>query len=72
MTECRVCSLVPRYHYGKYNKALSTVELVDSSTYVDILVGKDENNRVVIYGISNDYSNPYYPKYCPECGRKLQ
>lgn len=34
-------------------------------------VGVDSQGKVYLESYGDDYSDRYYPKYCPECGRKL-
>ena len=38
--------------------------------YTSLVAEWDENNKLklVAYG---DYDAEYYPKYCPECGKKV-
>lgn len=31
----------------------------------------DKDGRVFMYAEGDDRSDHYYPKWCPECGRKL-
>ena len=53
------------------NKIKSQVITITNgyNTYLD--VGIDENLRLYFKAIGDDETDKYYPKYCPECGRKL-
>lgn len=69
--ECKICRL--KAHFwddGEYLQYESSVKLVDGG-WTSIFAAKDENDKVYIYGLGDDYTENYYPKYCPECGRKL-
>lgn len=48
------------------------VELMDGYDFT-VYVVKDEIGIIYFEGVDNvTGSDPYYPKYCPECGRKLR
>lgn len=69
--ECKICGLKPQFYSdGTYNRYDSAVELTFGG-WTSVYVAKDENDKVYIYGCGDDYTENYYPKYCPECGRKL-
>lgn len=34
--------------------------------------GVDKDNRTFIVAVGDDETDRYYPKFCPECGRKLE
>lgn len=40
--------------------------------WAQLMADFDKSGRVFLYASGDDYSDPYYPKYCPECGRKLE
>ncbi|MCM1437779.1 MAG: hypothetical protein NC131_01015 [Roseburia sp.] len=40
--------------------------------WTSLYAGKDENDKVVMYGYGDGRTDYYYPKYCPECGCKLR
>ena len=46
-----------------------SVEL-SNATWTSIKFGIQHNGRYVIWASGDDRAE-YYPKYCPECGRKL-
>lgn len=33
--------------------------------------GRDYSGNIYLVAVSEDDEERYYPKYCPECGRKL-
>lgn len=69
--ECKMCSIQPKFIVDRYNYYESTIDLGSGcSGWTSLRRGKDENNKVVIIATGDD-SEYYYPKYCPECGRKL-
>lgn len=69
--ECKICGLKPQFYSdGTYSRYDSAIELT-SGGWTNVFAAKDENNKVCIYGLGDDYTENYYPKYCPECGRKL-
>ena len=70
--ECRICSCEPCFWCDniEYSRFDSTICLAEGG-YSQLRAGKDEDNKVVMFGCGNDYTEAYYPKYCPECGQKL-
>lgn len=34
--------------------------------------GVDADNHTLIIAVGDDETDRYYPKFCPECGRKLE
>lgn len=70
--DCKICSCKPviidGWHFEEYE---STIDLTGgTSAWTSLRGGKDRNNKVVIR-VAGDDEVYYYPKYCPECGRKL-
>ncbi len=43
---------------------------VVSSAWTALLRGVDKNGRMFFFAGSDDYTDRYYPKFCPECGKK--
>ena len=39
--------------------------------WATLIHGIDKNNRAFIVACGDDESDYYYPKFCPECGRRL-
>lgn len=40
--------------------------------YEEIGIGVDKNGNLLLIAFGMNQSDYYYPKFCPECGRKLQ
>lgn len=66
---CKYCSQIPEYESGEFywNNEL---EIADESGFTTIYFGVLQNGKYYI-SASGDDRAWYYPKYCPECGRKL-
>lgn len=47
-------------------------KVIASGDYSELIRFFDINGRLYLIGSGDDYTEWYYPKYCPECGRKLQ
>lgn len=45
---------------------------ITASGWTSLIRGVDETGKVFIIAEGEDDSDRYYPKFCPECGRKLQ
>lgn len=45
--------------------------IVERGVGVALIRGADENGKLFFIAAGDDYSDRYYPKFCPECGRKL-
>lgn len=39
-----------------------------TSLYLEII----DEDRIGMYGVGDDYTDYYFPKFCPECGRRLR
>ena len=59
-TQCKLCSLDIRKEFC----------LADSS-WCYLYARKDENGRLYLDAEGETMTDEYYPKYCPECGKKL-
>ena len=46
-------------------------KIVAEGLTIALSLGVDKNNKVCMWATGEDRTNYYYPKYCPECGRKL-
>ena len=66
---CKYCSQIPEYGSEEFywNNEL---EIADESGFTTIYFGVLQNGKYYI-AASGDDRAWYYPKYCPECGRKL-
>ena len=69
--ECKICGLKQHFYMdGMYNLYDSCIDLARGG-WTEVRAGKDKDNKVIIYGQGDGTTEPYHPKYCPECGRKL-
>lgn len=67
---CEFCDL--RYdESGQFTWDKEKHTSVVSGSWLTIERGVEQNGRLFLEGVSDDYTDRYYPKYCPECGRKL-
>lgn len=75
MRKCKFCKdRVSKYWDDGVDTYFSEFDNSDSmahSDLIDVRMGVDENGKYIIFAIGEETSNYYYPKYCPECGRKL-
>ena len=44
---------------------------IEKGYNINLLIGKDTENKLYFRAVGEDYTDMYYPKYCPECGKKL-
>lgn len=65
------CDLCQRVYDPKGCRFSNSVEIA-SGCWVDMRLGVDEYGRVYMYATADDDTDPYYPKFCPECGRDLR
>ena len=71
MKECNFCHITydptQKYDYEKegWRKLVNCM-------WAQLHYGVDRNGRPFIIAVGDDVSDYYYPKYCPECGRKLE
>lgn len=66
-SECKICVL----ENARYTRLPLGDDANESERYCGIYAQKYPDGRLYIYGECCDESIHYYPKYCPECGRKL-
>jgi hypothetical protein len=75
MEDC-ICKRKPIFdkRHGIYCAYASTKYLVDghSNKQPSLAAGPDRNGDFTIFIESGKDSSYYYPKFCPECGRKLR
>ena len=71
---CNFCR-IRKYDPNNWIKNLNTCLCDSEFTHVYIGIAypdeKDKVNKIVIWGSGEDSTDYYYPKFCPECGRKL-
>ncbi len=68
---CKYCNRKPVFDSAGYYETWSNKETVATGAYSSLSIGVDASGKLIILGGGDDDTEPYYPKYCPECGRKL-
>jgi len=69
--KCSLCSIKPVFFGGKqWSQWDSSISLADGG-WTGLRACKDWNDKLAIYAVGDEYSDLYYPKFCPECGREL-
>ena len=69
---CKFCHMEePGGNYEHNGELVRTFSLPDDGSYHDLHMGFDRFAKVGMMA-SENYYDVYYPKYCPECGRKLR
>ncbi len=69
--KCEFCSQKPVISEGVYDYCESQIE-ISTGCWISMYIGANENGEVVMRACADDSTDDYHPKYCPECGRKLQ
>ena len=68
---CRYCSMIPKYdNDNEYNYWDNELEIAEQSGFTTLYIGIEQDGKMYIAASGDDRAF-YYPKYCPECGRKL-
>lgn len=69
---CKICDIKP-YIWGDGTWVLHESSLIlAEGPWTTLYACKDRDGRTALYGVGDDFTDLYYPKYCPECGRKLK
>ena len=63
---CRFCHFRPVT--GTWRENAITLA---SGAWSSIDIGMNPSGDIVIRGVSDEYTDDYHPKFCPECGRDL-
>lgn len=76
MSECPLCSIKPYFSDycidGTTWSRFDSSKLLSSGPWTWLKACKDKDNRLALYAVGDDYSDLHYPKFCPECGRRLE
>lgn len=68
---CKYCSRKPElFHDGSFDE-WENEETIASGSWTSMSVGVDADGRMRLVAVGDGRAE-YYPKYCPECGRKLE
>ncbi len=46
--------------------------LLAEGPWIQLKCGVDDEDHIFLIACGEDYTERYYPKFCPECGRQLQ
>lgn len=68
---CKYCERKPVFNKFGYFDEYENEETICIGIWSSISFGVDENGEFVIVA-HGDGPTYYYPKYCPECGRKVK
>lgn len=72
MSECQLCSMKPVFDAeGCWLRFESSTNL-EYGPWISLMACKDQLDRMAIYAVADDYSDMYYPNFCPKCGRRLK
>ena len=78
MPDCKLCSMKPKYTLDPYTGEKeytgdwdNEYMLSGEHTWTSIYSGVDARGRIRITASGDDRAD-YYPKFCPECGRRLE
>ena len=69
--QCLYCHQKLVLYDGCYDEHANQIALVKDD-WTLLAIGVDQSGNVVMRACGDDYTEDYYPKYCPECGRKLK
>ena len=67
---CKFCHQVPQYGGGR-DQYENEIEIVHGG-WTSMYIGVAPHGEIFMNACGDDYTENYYPKFCPECGRKLQ
>lgn len=70
MKNCEYCR-TDTIEKDDFNGGIRENVMLTSGGWTDVRIGVDRNGRIAIIGCGDDYTDHYYPKFCPECGRRL-
>lgn len=68
---CKYCSRKPEFDRSGQFYDWDNEEEIARGPWTLMYAGVDENGDMTLVA-SGDGRAVYYPKYCPECGRKLE
>lgn len=76
MSDCPLCSIKPFFYpdrigglcWSKYESS----KVLSSGPGSWLKACEDKYNRLALYAVGDEDTGLYYPKFCPECGRRLE
>ena len=69
---CKYCHQKPVVESDGYFSEFDNQIMLASGGWTELYIGVTRHGETVMRACGDDYTNDYYPKYCPECGRKLR
>lgn len=70
--KCSFCNVSYLWDEPLVSEREQRKDLSFDGNYVALIRGVDEDNRIFLIAQAEDDTDRYYPKFCPECGRKLE
>ena len=71
MKNCEYCHRKPAKNEYGWVENCDNETCLASGGWSSLYIGVNHSGRIVMRACGDDYTDDYYPKYCPECGRKL-
>ena len=68
---CPLCSITPSFDRTGFWERYDSSVVLSEGGWTELYACKDPHGRLALYGCGDDETEFYYPKFCPECGRKL-
>ena len=68
---CKIRKYDPNNFMNNFNTCLCNSDLTAVEIGIACPDDNDSTNKIAIWGSGEDRTDYYYPKFCPECGRKL-
>ena len=70
---CKYCERKSVLHKGWciYDTYADNQEEIATGDYTTLYIAVDNDGRICMRACGDDYTDNYYPKFCPECGAKL-
>ena len=69
--KCKYCNRKPEFDKSGNFYEWDNEEEIAQGPWTLMCAGVDEKGRMILTAIGDERA-VYYPKYCPECGRKLE
>lgn len=68
---CRLCSIKPKFYTPKEYDPYESRVILAEGVWSGLYFGVKEDGTLFMLAAGEDESDYYYPKFCPECGRRL-
>lgn len=67
---CKICGQKPYFSCGEYDQSGSQIQIAEGN-WTTMYAGVDENGCVFLCALGDGYTDRWYPRFCPECGRRI-